>query len=226
MPRSTDVRRIRPGQPDASAYLVQNGPFATDTTYTRVLGGTTLHWEGKTLRMLPEDFEMGSRYGQGRDWPISYGDLEPHYRQAEREIGVSADVEDQAYLGISFPPGYVFPMRGLPLSYLDKMVAKDLDGTRGRARRRAVRAQGAPVPAGTQRHPEPRLRRRQGLPPGRRGQHEPGRDRAVAARATTTACRSARCRPSTTRARPWRRRCRPGGSTPAADGREQGPHRP
>jgi choline dehydrogenase-like flavoprotein len=129
IPRSTDVRRIRPGQPEASAYLVQNGPFATDTTYTRALGGTTLHWEGKTLRMLPEDFELGSRYGQGRDWPVSYGDLEPHYRQAEREIGVSADVEDQAYLGISFPPGYVYPMRGLPLSYLDKMVAKDLDGT-------------------------------------------------------------------------------------------------
>ena len=36
MPRSTDARRIWPGQPDATGYLVQNGPFATDTTYTRV----------------------------------------------------------------------------------------------------------------------------------------------------------------------------------------------
>ena len=130
MPSSKDVRFIRPGHPDASAYIVQNGPFATDTTYTRVLGGTTLHWEGKTLRMLPEDFELQSRYGQGRDWPVTYNQLEPHYRRAEREIGVSADVEDQAYLGISFPPGYVYPMRGLPLSYLDKVVAKDVDGTK------------------------------------------------------------------------------------------------
>ena len=65
MPRSTDAHRIRPGQPDASGYLVQNGPFATDTTYTRVLGGTTMHWEGKTPRMLPEDFEMRTRYGAG-----------------------------------------------------------------------------------------------------------------------------------------------------------------
>ena len=130
MPRSTDARKIRPGQPDASAYLVQTGPFSTDTMYTRVLGGTTMHWEAKTLRMLPEDFEMRTRFGQGEDWLLDYGQLAPYYEKAEREIGVSADVEDQSYLGITFAPGYVFPMRGLPLSYLDKMVAKDLDGTK------------------------------------------------------------------------------------------------
>ena len=66
MPRGTDARKIRPGQPDASAYLVQNGPFATDTTYTRVLGGTTMHWEGKTPRMLPEDFELARALRPGR----------------------------------------------------------------------------------------------------------------------------------------------------------------
>jgi choline dehydrogenase-like flavoprotein len=129
MPRSIDARPITPGRPDTSSYLVQNGPFSTDTTYTRVLGGTTMHWEAKTLRMLPEDFDMATRFGQGLDWPLGYDDLEPFYRKAEREIGVSADVEDQAYLGISFPPDYVFPMKGLPLSYLDKMVAQGVDGT-------------------------------------------------------------------------------------------------
>jgi choline dehydrogenase-like flavoprotein len=129
MPRSSDARPIPPGHPDASGYLVQNGPFSSDTTYTRVLGGTTMHWEAKTLRMLPEDFDLATRFGEGLDWPIGYADLEPFYREAEREIGVSADVEAQAYLGISFPPGYVFPMKGLPLSYLDTLVAKGVDGT-------------------------------------------------------------------------------------------------
>jgi choline dehydrogenase-like flavoprotein len=129
MPRSTDARPITPGQPDASGYLVQNGPYCTDTTYTRVLAGTTMHWEAKILRMLPEDFDTSSRFGHGLDWPVGYDDLEPFYRQAEREMGVSADVEDQAYLGITFPDGYVFPMRGLPLSYLDQMVARGVDGT-------------------------------------------------------------------------------------------------
>jgi choline dehydrogenase-like flavoprotein len=129
MPRSTDVRRITPGQPETSGYIVQNGPYATDFTYTRVVAGATMHWEAKVMRLLPEDFEMATRHGQGLDWPIGYDDLEPFYRAAEREIGVSADVADQSYLGVSYPPGYVFPMRGLPLSYLDQMVAKGVDGT-------------------------------------------------------------------------------------------------
>jgi choline dehydrogenase-like flavoprotein len=129
MPRPSGLHKITPGHPDTSGYLVQNGPYTSDTTYTRVIGGTTMHWEAKVLRMLPEDFQMLSQYGQGRDWPLGYDELEPYYRDAEREMGVSGDVEDQAYLGISYPPGYVFPMRGLPLSYLDKMVAKGVDGT-------------------------------------------------------------------------------------------------
>ena len=199
------LRRITPGQPDASGYLVQNGPYATDSTYTRVLGGTTMHWEAKMLRMLPEDFEMASRYGQGLDWPIGYDDLEPYYRDAEREIGVSADVDDQAYLGMQFPPGYVFPMRGLPLSYLDQMVAKGVDGTGVDLDGEHVTLKVRPLPAGPQRHPQSRLRRRPGIRPRGRGQHLPGARWAAAARATTTASRSARYRPSTTRARRWPR---------------------
>jgi choline dehydrogenase-like flavoprotein len=129
MPRSTVVHKLVPGQIDGSSYLVQNGPFASDSTYTRLLGGTTMHWEAKVLRMLPQDFQMRSAFGQGEDWPVSYEQLAPYYNEAEREIGVSGDVGDQAYLGIGFDEGYVYPMRGLPLSYLDKMVARDLDGT-------------------------------------------------------------------------------------------------
>ncbi|MFF8926179.1 GMC family oxidoreductase [Streptomyces longwoodensis] len=155
MPRGTDARRITPGAPDASSYLVQNGPFTTDTTYTRVLGGTTMHWEGKTLRMLPEDFRMRTLYGQGADWPLTYEDLAPFYNEAEREIGVSADVRDQAYLGITFDDDYVFPMKGIPLSYLDQVVAKDLDGMQveldGERRQLRVR----PFPQGRNGIPNP-----------------------------------------------------------------------
>ena len=129
MPRSTDARKITPGQPETSGYLVQTGPFGSDTTYTRVLGGTTMHWEAKTPRMLPEDFTMRRTLGLGKDWPLKYDDIEPYYRAAEREIGVSADIEDQAYLGITYPEGYVYPMRGLPLSYLDQKVDKGIRGT-------------------------------------------------------------------------------------------------
>src|SRR5262249_19416475 len=131
MPRSTDARRITPGVPNTSAYLVQNGPLSTDTTYTRVLGGTSMHWEAKILRMLPEDFQMRSRFGQAEDWPISYEEMMPYYEMAEREMGVSGDVSDQDEdLGPTYPRGYVFPMRALPLSYLDRMVARGIDGTK------------------------------------------------------------------------------------------------
>ncbi len=175
MPRSTDAHRILAGQPDSTGYLVQNGPFATDTTYTRVLGGTTMHWEGKTPRMLPEDFDIRSRYGVGRDWPLSYEDLMPFYAQAEREIGVSADVEHQTFLGAHFEPGYVFPMHELPLSYLDQMVAKGIDGTFVELDGEAGRAPGPGLPAGPQRHPQPRVRRRPRVHARGCGEHQPGR---------------------------------------------------
>ena len=87
--------------------------------------------------MLPEDFELRSRYGVGRDWPLDYADLEPYYRQAELEIGVAADVADQAHLGVEFAPGYDYPMQRIPPSYSDQVLA---DGRRrhgGHGRRRA-----------------------------------------------------------------------------------------
>lgn len=88
-----------------------------------------MHWEGKTLRMLPEDFKLQSTYGQGLDWPISYEELQPYYRQAEYEIGVSGSVEGQKGLGIPFIDDYVLPMEELPPSYLDQKVREKIHGT-------------------------------------------------------------------------------------------------
>ena len=129
MPRSYETQKLQPGMPNTRGYFVQAGPFEIDSTYARVLGGTTRHWEAKALRMLPDDFELRTRYGQGRNWPLSYQDLQPYYRRAEFELGVSGDVEDQAYGGLSFEPDYVYPMHRMPPSYLDQIIAKDLDGT-------------------------------------------------------------------------------------------------
>ncbi len=129
MPRSVDIKRPAPGEPETSGYLVQPGPYISDTIYTRVYGGTTMHWEAKTPRFMPDDFQTQSLFGQGLDWPLTYGELEPFIRDAEREMGVSADVEEQREIGLPFPDDYVYPMRGMPLSYLDKMVAKGIAGT-------------------------------------------------------------------------------------------------
>jgi choline dehydrogenase-like flavoprotein len=97
--------------------------------YSKAFGGTTIHWEAKTPRLLPEDFSLMRLYGQGADWPIAYEDMTADYETAEGEIGVSADRRDQEYGGVKFSDGYEFPMHGLPLSYLDQQVDKGIDGT-------------------------------------------------------------------------------------------------
>ncbi len=110
----------------ANYYFEEKGPLPLSGSYTRVLGGTTMHWEGKTIRMLPKDFKLQTNYGQGVDWPISYEDLQPYYRKAEFEIGVSGNTEQQKSLGVPFIDGYVLPMTELPPSYLDGKVSEGL----------------------------------------------------------------------------------------------------
>uniref|UniRef100_UPI003F497947 FAD-dependent oxidoreductase n=1 Tax=Cupriavidus yeoncheonensis TaxID=1462994 RepID=UPI003F497947 len=129
-PTVLDPTQIQPGHPDTNGYFVQLGPLPFRSTYATYLGGTTLHWLGTSLRMLPEDFALRSRFGVASDWPISYADLAPWYAEAERQIGVSANVDEQAYGGVTFPPGYVYPMHGLPPSVVDQRLAGDLAGMR------------------------------------------------------------------------------------------------
>jgi len=110
------------------AYLIQTGPLAFGSTYERINGGTARHWLGTCLRNLPTDFQMRESYGVETDWPITYTDLEDWYGKAEWEIGVSADAADQAYLGVTFPPGYEYPMPALPNTLVDQYVADGVDG--------------------------------------------------------------------------------------------------
>ncbi|MBX0286253.1 GMC family oxidoreductase [Halomicroarcula sp. F28] len=81
------------------------------------VGGTSLHWGSVVPRFRERDFEMQSRHGVAKDWPISYEDLRPYYAQAEQEIGV-AGPDDAPHQ----PPreeGY--PMDPLPESSADEL---------------------------------------------------------------------------------------------------------
>ena len=107
-------------------YLIQDD-LAFGSNNLRLLGGTTHHWLGISLRMLPADFELRSRYGVGVDWPISYEDLRPYYEQAEWELGVAANVDDQVRIeGVGDFGSYEFPMHGIPVSYLDRVLGDAL----------------------------------------------------------------------------------------------------
>ena len=125
-PMETDVEKIQPHQISDKGYFVQYGPYPFASTFTRRTGGTSLHWFGSCPRMLPEDFAMDSQFGVGVDWPIGYNDLLPYYAMAEQEIGVAANVDDQTYHGIYFPPDYGYPMHRIPSSYLDEWMKRGL----------------------------------------------------------------------------------------------------
>jgi choline dehydrogenase-like flavoprotein len=134
----TDPRTVNAGRPTVlslgakdkfgdwqdpkQAYLIQKGPLPFGSTYERINGGTVRHWLGTSLRFVPSDFEMKSRFNRFVDWPIKYRHLERWYGDAEKDIGVAADVADQNYLNINFSSNY--PMPKIPLSLVDMAIAK------------------------------------------------------------------------------------------------------
>ena len=127
-PNELQTAIIGENEEPGDGYFVQRGPHPYRSSYTRYTGGTTLHWLGTSLRMLPDDFRMRSLYNVAQDWPLQYETFSRYYEEAEREIGVSANVEEQAYHGQFFPHGYVYPMHGLPQSVVDQTMAESLNG--------------------------------------------------------------------------------------------------
>lgn len=53
------------------------------------LGGSTLHFTGYTPRPLPNNFKLKTISGQGKDWPLTYDDLENYYDEIENFLGIS-----------------------------------------------------------------------------------------------------------------------------------------
>ena len=111
-------------------YYQQMGPENFKSTYIKVVGGTTWHWLGTTLRNVPADFKMKSLYGHAVDWPFDYAALEPFYLAAEQEIGVSGDSDDD----LGSPRSGSFPMPMIPQTYLDKYFTKALEGSKYQVR--------------------------------------------------------------------------------------------
>jgi len=135
---------------DLHHWYRQQGPQLFASTYLKVVGGTTWHWLGTCLRLLPSDFALRSRYGRGVDWPIAYETLESFYGEAEHEIGVSGDGAET----LGSPRSSAYPMPAIPQSYLDKAFAKALAGSVYEVRstpqgRNAVERDGRPACCGS-----------------------------------------------------------------------------
>jgi choline dehydrogenase-like flavoprotein len=83
---------------------------------------------------VPRDFTMNTSYGKDQknasfpDWPkdITSQSLSPFYERAEAELGVSADVNEQSFLGIDFRKDYTYKMPKIPPSVLDQRIGDAL----------------------------------------------------------------------------------------------------
>jgi choline dehydrogenase-like flavoprotein len=64
-------------------------PSGKSWLFLLAFGGASNCWWATTPRMLPADFELQSRFGVGRDWPVRYDDLEEHYCRAEELMAVA-----------------------------------------------------------------------------------------------------------------------------------------
>lgn len=105
-------------------YVELSGPSGSSFQqgYLRTVGGTTWHWAASCWRHLPSDMRMKSDYGVGRDWAISYDELEPYYCRAEQEMGV-AGPNDPALQSPS-ERSQPYPMDMVPWGYGDKRFAE------------------------------------------------------------------------------------------------------
>ncbi|MBI2896394.1 MAG: GMC family oxidoreductase [Deltaproteobacteria bacterium] len=91
-------------------------PFKDGLAY--LVGGSTWHWVGTAMRLLPADFQMKTRFGVAVDWPFDYGHLSPFYDRAEVELGVAGDTSSE--------PGRTkgYPLPAFPRSVVDQVMAR------------------------------------------------------------------------------------------------------
>ena len=80
-------------------------------------GGSSNCWWACVPRMLPEDFELESRYGVGSDWPLRYDELEEYYCLAEEIMSVAGPSEDSP-----FPRSRPYPQAPHRLSTADEVL--------------------------------------------------------------------------------------------------------
>ncbi len=89
--------------------------------YGYAFGGSSLLWAGVAPRFLPADFEMRSRYGIWRDWPLGYGDLLPFYQEAERVLQISGGEHE------FFPGSDSYPLSPPEPSSVDSLLGPLLE---------------------------------------------------------------------------------------------------
>ncbi|MCP4583042.1 MAG: GMC family oxidoreductase [candidate division Zixibacteria bacterium] len=87
--------------------------------YNPGFGGGSNRWWACTPRMMPNDFQLETKYGVGIDWPISYDEIEDYYYQAELAMAVSGPND-----GSPYPRANPYPQPPHMFSDADRMFKK------------------------------------------------------------------------------------------------------
>jgi choline dehydrogenase-like flavoprotein len=116
-PAGARILVLERGGSDSKAWQVQNrrtSSIAPEQVFHNAtppkewytspgFGGNSKCWLAGTLRMMPGDFQLKSRYGVGLDWPITYDDLEEHYGTVEQIMLVSGPPDSPMPRSRPFP---------------------------------------------------------------------------------------------------------------------------
>lgn len=84
------------------------------------VGGSTLHYTAYTPRPLPDDLHLKRDFGVGEDWPLTYDDLEPYFREIEQFLGISGPTPYP--WGPAREQGYALPP--LPLNSAAQLMVR------------------------------------------------------------------------------------------------------
>lgn len=92
--------------------------------FTLAFGGGSNCWWANALRLHPSDFNLKTKYGVGRDWPLNYEDVEPYYSEVEQIMMASGPEEPTLWKRskpLPLPPHRMpVPDRILQEAYPDK----------------------------------------------------------------------------------------------------------
>ena len=79
-------------------------------------GGSSNCWTGCTPRFMPNDFKLRTTYGVGKDWPVSYSDLEAYYQETEEIMSIAGPDNTP------FPKKAKYPQPPHQLSTVDQLL--------------------------------------------------------------------------------------------------------
>ena len=111
-------RRIK----DLAVYETCGGTdYPRTRTTSRVRGGNSNFWTGRTERFRPSDFEDNSYTPKDSSWPVTYAEMDPYYERAENTLRVRGEPLSDYYP----PRGNGRPLLpGSNISPLREMMAR------------------------------------------------------------------------------------------------------